>query len=298
MTAKLIDGNKALDAKLVDAKALSVLTEDRLRILRALGNESKYPAEVAKELKMQVQTAYYHFRLLNNAGLIELDEYAAKGGALAKKFKCTTDALAVVLRDKWRPLALKKKKPPDFLEPFISDGVLDAKMIIGAPEAHGKYRARGSEYSAVELAMYLGSLASFEHPLYYLDTRVKEEVLKNNLILVGGPKVNIVMEKVNAHLPIRFEDKTFDIYSTLSHKRYGEEVGILEVAENPFNKKKKMLVIAGLNQWATRVAVLALLEHEKTIAAGNHFDSGAIAKVVQGFDEKGDGIVDTVEFLE
>ena len=115
MDALLVKENKSLNATLIDEEGLAVLSIDRLKILKAVGKEPKYPAEVAKELNMQVQTAYYHFRLLNQAGLIELDGYAEKGGALAKKYKCTSDALALVLKDKWKPLALKKKKPPNKL---------------------------------------------------------------------------------------------------------------------------------------------------------------------------------------
>ncbi|MFH0923002.1 MAG: helix-turn-helix domain-containing protein, partial [Candidatus Micrarchaeota archaeon] len=85
MLAKLLHDEKTLDC-LIMKDGLEALSADRLRILRAF-NEPKYPAQVARELKMQVQTAYYHVRLLEQAGLLKKAGTEEKGGALAKKFE-------------------------------------------------------------------------------------------------------------------------------------------------------------------------------------------------------------------
>jgi hypothetical protein len=53
-----------------------------------------------------------------------------------------------------------------------------------------------------------------------------------------------------------------------------------------------------LTHFGTRVAVLSLLQKTRELEKGNFHDSSKIAKVVQGFDENGDGIVDAVEILE
>ena len=63
-------------------------------------------------------------------------------------------------------------------------------------------------------------------------------------------------------------------------------------------KGRKALFIAGSDHMGTRAAVLALLTEMDKMARGNMFDAGSLAKVVQGFDEDGDGIVDAVEILE
>ena len=301
MTAKLVEEGKALESAIVDEKALSILSEERLRILKALCREPKYPAELARELKMQVQTLYYHIRLLSEAKLVEIAEYEErKGGSLAKRYGCPAGAISVVLSEKWKPFSERSAKAvPAFLKPFISNGYLDAKIIVGSPDPHGKFRARGSELCGMELAMLLGSHASYSHPLYYLDTETQEKTKKNsNLILIGGPKVNMVTDEINSHLPIRFEEKGFGIHSTLSNKKYTENFGIIEVIESPFNMSKRILLIAGSNHSATRAAVLALNREMEKISKGNMFDGKKIAKVVQGFDEDGDGIVDAVEILE
>jgi len=296
--AKIMLESKAIDTEIVGDKALSALSEERLAILKALAKEPKYPAEIAKEIKMPAQTVYYHMHLLSDAGLIRTEAYEERGGAIAKRYSLSADAVSVILRPAWRPFAQAKAKPPAFIAPFIIGGRLDAKIILGSPDPHGKYRARGAEYCAAELAMALGQYASFAPPLYFLDTEVKEKAKHENLILVGGPKVNGVVDEVNHALPVFFEEKTFGIRSRPSGKKYEENVGIVEVTENPFNKSKKIMVAAGLNQASTRTAVLALVKEPERLSEGNAFDKKVLAHVVQGFDEDGDGIVDAVEVLE
>ncbi|OIO28530.1 hypothetical protein COX86_01665 [Candidatus Micrarchaeota archaeon CG_4_10_14_0_2_um_filter_60_11] len=294
--AELVDNGKFMEAGIVEDGALAALSRDRLRILRAFAEEPKYPAEVAKLLGIQAQTVYYHVRQLLNAGLIRLVDYEARGGALAKRFSCPHSALAVTLRSDWKPFVHEVEKTPSFLKPFVESGRLDAKIVVGSPEPHGRYRSRGSEFCAVELAAWLGRYAVFDYPLYYLDTELKDR--RQNLFLVGGPKVNTVLDEVNPKLPVRFEDKSFNVYSSVSKKTYSDPVGVVETAENPLNPRRRVFIVAGSNHDATRVAILALLRQPRRIAAGNAFDAEVTAKVVQGFDEDGDGIVDAVEFLE
>ncbi|MFH1056516.1 MAG: S-layer protein [Candidatus Micrarchaeota archaeon] len=298
MNAKLVLEDKALDAKIIREKTLKIFSEDRLRILELLSQGPKYPAEVAKELKMHLQTAYYHFNLLEKAGVIERGETEEKRGALAKKFVFNADALAVVVRENWKPFGAKRKKPPAFLEPFVKEGFINAKIVVGSPDPHGPYRGRGSELCAMELSALLGQYGSFEYPLYYLDTEVRSEVLKENLFILGGPKVNTLLEKVNKHLPIKFDEKTFDVVSKPSGKTYAENVGIIESIDSPFAEGKKILVIAGRDHHATRVGILAILKKQKELEKGNNADPKVFAKIAQGFDEDGDGIVDEVEILE
>lgn len=300
LNAKLVVDERALDAKVIEEKTLKIFSEDRLRILELLSRGPKYPAEVAKELKMHLQTAYYHFNLLEKAGVISRGNTEEKRGALAKKFVFNESALAVVVKDDWKPFASTKRKPPSFFEPFLSEGFIDAKIIVGSPDPHGPYRARGSELCAMELTAVLGQYGSFEYPLYYLDTEARERVLGENLFLLGGPKVNTVLEKVNAHLPVRFDEKTFDVVSKPSGKTYSENVGIIESVVNPFapHAHKRIFVIAGRDFHATRVGILAILKKKRDLEGGNNFDASVFAKVAQGFDEDGDGIVDEVEILE
>lgn len=296
----IVQENRAVSTRILDAPSLSLLSADRMRILQALGEEPAYPAAVARRLKMQVQTVYYHMRLLAQAGLVRFVELEEKGGATAKKFTAASPSFSVVVNPRaWHPYShTKHAKPPAFLEPFVSGGVLDAQFVLGSPEPHGKYRGRGIELAAVELAMLVGNFAAMSYPLYLLDTELREREKRGNLIAVGGPKVNTLVAELNEHLPIYFEEKSFSIHSRLSRKTYEENVGVIELIDNPFNKSKKILLAAGTTHVATRVAVLALLKERERLSEGNHFSPTQFANVVQGFDEDGDGIVDTVEVLE
>ena len=300
MQAKLVVDARAVDSLVLDEKSLGVLSEDRLKILRSLGEAPKYPAQVARELRMQVQTVYYHVRILQQAGMIRFVETEEHGGATAKKFAAAADAFSVVVNaEGFKPFgSAKLSKPPEMFAPFVTNGFLDAKFVLGSPDAHGKYRCRGLELCAMELSMFLGNFATFGYPLYYLDTELKEKVKRGNIIAVGGPKVNTFVAEINHLLPISFDEKTFTIKSSISGKSYEENVGVVETIENPLNKSKSILLVAGTNHISTRVAVLALLNERKKLEKGNRFDSTKNANVVQGFDEDGDGIVDAVEILE
>ncbi len=295
---ELINDGKTLGCITAKEDAFALLSKDRIEILRLLAKEPLYTAQIAKQVNMPVQTLYYHVRLLEEAGFIEIAEYAERAGAVAKKYRARADALALILKEDWKVSIQTKKTAPSWISPFIKNGTFNGKLVLGSPDPHGKYRARGSELCSSELGMLIGNYATFDFPLYLLDTELKTQDRKQPLILAGGPKVNMIVSEINANLPIRFDETTFDIYSNLSKKRYGEDVGVIELIENPFSKKDPLLVIGGLTHGGTRAAVLALLKKSKEIGQGNVFDPSKICKVVQGFDENGDGVIDSVEVLE
>ncbi|MBI5225873.1 helix-turn-helix domain-containing protein [Candidatus Micrarchaeota archaeon] len=285
---KLVREGRALSASLVDVSALGVLNPDRLRILQALSTP-QYAAQLSRQLKMHPQTIYYHLRLLSQQGLIHLASVEEKGGSFAKKYAASAEALALPLTE-WKPYAEAKTNVPAFFGPLIREGVLDAAMVLGSPEPHGAYRARGSEFAAIELAAFLARFAFVDYPLYYMDTQ-SVPVRGGNLVLVGGPKVNMLVHEANALLPIRFTP-SFEIHSTLSGKHYGDDVGVVQTLESPFAQGKRILMVAGGSHHSTRVAVLALMKQK------DWWDQDNLAHVVQGFDENGDGIVDAVDVLE
>lgn len=290
---------KALQCKAVEPSALGLLSEERIRILQLLAEKPYYPAELARELDMPTQTVYYHIRRLERAGFLEFTEYEERQGGIAKRYACPTESVAVVINSKgWKAMISSKKTAPKLIAPFVKNGFFNGRMIVGSPDPHGRYRARGSELSVLELAMLLGQYSTFEFPLYVLDTQLKAKDKKQNLILAGGPKVNTLVEEINDKLPIRFDKKNFEVYSTLSKKHYMENIGVVELVDNPFSKRSKILVVGGLNHHGTRAAVLALIEKMKELEKGNKHTPAVLAKVVEGFDENGDGMVDAVEILE
>ena len=130
-----------------------------------------------------------------------------------------------------------------------------------------------------------------------MDTELRDEDFQNKLILIGGPVVNKVVEKVNSHLPIKFQDG--NIKSTVSNETYPQdEIGLIVKAKNPFNKDKYILVVAGKRFSGTRAAIIAFLKDFKKITNGNIHNPSIKAKVVEGIDLDSDGIIDDVEFRE
>jgi S-layer protein (TIGR01564 family) len=139
-----------------------------------------------------------------------------------------------------------------------------------------------------------------------LDVDVKaEKEEKNNLILVGGPGTNLLAQEVNEHLPIKFNMQASEdgfLFGGLVSKRTGrvytaDVVGVVAKIVNPWDKNKRVIVLAGNKAVGTKACVLALTNYwQKTLKRYNGEET--FAKVIQGFDLDGDGKVDSIEVLE
>lgn len=291
----------SLPAKEVELKQIkaagSLLAQ---RILGFLCRKSSYPMEIAKELKENEQKVYYHIRKLEKAGLIEVIKKEAVQGAMANFYGLVEPAFVLRFNEFQETHTIEEEQPREFLEPFIENGRMDALIVVGSPDPHGPEKARSRDgYYGVDLALFFGSFLNYVDDLKVrLDTEVREEELKGNLILIGGPVVNTITGKINNKFPIRF-DENFSIFSSISKKKYhNDEVGIIVKIKNPFNDKKKVLLVAGKRYSGTRAVIIAFLKHFKEIFKGNLIDNRVFAKVVEGVDLNSDGIVDDIEILE
>lgn len=285
------ENGKGIGCKEIDQ--FKALSDDRLKILKYLGRRPAYAIEIAREIGLPPQITYYHIKVLERAGMIEFVDYEEKNGGVAKKYLAKAQSFAIVVDDDgWRETTPPSKKAPAILEPFFENGVFDGLMVVGSPDPHGKHRARASELGMLELAMLFGRYAAPVFPMYKLDTQASDGDRRKNLILAGGPKVNTFVAEVNSGLPVKFTKDNAEIYSTLAGKAYSGNIGLVERIKSPFAKGRSILVVGGLNQQGTRAAVLALVKHT------NEFKNEITARVVEGFDEDGDGLVDNVEFLE
>jgi S-layer protein (TIGR01564 family) len=139
-----------------------------------------------------------------------------------------------------------------------------------------------------------------------LDVDVKaEKDEKNNLILVGGPGTNLLTEELNEHLPIRFNMKPSEqgflfggLYSTETRRVYTTDTaGLVAKIANPWDRTKKVIVLAGNKAVGTKACVLALTNFwQKSLKEYDGEDT--FARVIEGFDLDGDGKVDSIEVLE
>lgn len=269
----------------------------RIRILRLLSSKPMYVRELAEELGINEQTAYYHVNELKRAGLVSEVGVVKRKGAVARKLSTTIDGIAVIFREE---VKYEHVRLPLFLDDLLRYN--RAVMILSNPIAHGPYRGRGTDhYLAAQLAFYIGcKYGATSELVVKLDTEVEPKDLQENLIVVGGPIANMVTDKLNEHMPIRFDgSRDHLIISKFSDKIYSsDEAGVVELIENPFNPEKTVLVIAGKRHAGTKAAFLALTLKWEELSQPNRYNRGYIAHVVGGVDADGDGILDDAEVLE
>ncbi len=297
-----------------DQKRLkAVLNKLSWRILELLGDKEMYPLEIAKKLKVHEQKVYYHIRKLAKAGAVKVVREEKKKGATAKYYKTSFPAFGVELPfgyRKVRTISIPNidKKLRRFFSPFLKDGNFDGKIVVGSPDPHGPFKARARDgHYASYLALFLGQFVELpEDFTVKLDVDVKAEKEEdNNLILVGGPGTNLITQEVNEFLPIRFNmmpsehgfllgglvsEKTGNVYTS-------DVIGVLARIVNPWDKEKRIIVIAGNKAVGTKACVIALAKFWKE-ALRNFVDEEKFATVIRGFDLDGDGKVDSIDVLE
>ncbi|MFH1623316.1 MAG: helix-turn-helix domain-containing protein [Candidatus Aenigmatarchaeota archaeon] len=303
------DGQKAYRALQLNPKKFSVLNSDLAqRILNELSKRPSCAMDIARRLKEHEQKIYYHLRRLEGSGIIMLKGTEARAGATAKIYAVSHPYLAIKIFDGESLTDVKTKiREIEFFQPFISGGRLDATIVVGSPDPHGKYGGQALDGSVgIDLALFLGTFLKTAHPNYKLDTEVTDADLRGNLIVIGGPKTNTVIDRFNHDLPVYFDPKhDFNVVSSFTKSVYsGDDIGIIVKMRNPLARSGKngangkfVLVLSGIRFKGTRAAIVALVKRMRDVQAGNAFEAG-VARVVRGIDKDADGRIDDVEFLE
>lgn len=296
------DGQKVFRTMVVDPKRMNVLNSDlSIKILSELSKKPQCAMDVARRLKQHEQKIYYHIRRLEKAGIVKLIGREERVGSFAKIYSVPSPYVTVKLFD-GEHVANVRTKPShaDFFKGFLKDGRLDATIVVGSPEPHGKYGAQAYDGSvAIDLALMLGTFVRNASPSYKLDTEMREDDMGQNLILIGGPRANSVIERLNPKMPIYFDTrKDFSIASKMSGSVYTvEEVGMVVRMRNPFDERRQILVLSGKHLTGTKAAVLAMMRHMGKLNEVEAKD-GTVARIVRGIDRDSDGKIDDVEFLE
>jgi len=291
----------------------AVLNRISWEILKLLGEKEMYPMEIAKKLKMHEQKVYYHIRRLTKAGVLEVVREERKKGAIAKYYKTPFPSFGVELPYGYRKIRTISTSGIDesmkqFLSPLIKDGVFDGKIVVGSPDPHGPFKARARDgHYASYLSLFLGQLVELpEDFAVKLDVDVKAEKEEgNNLILIGGPGTNLLTQEVNDFLPIKFNmmpSKHGFLLGGLVSEKTGtvhasDNTGLIAKIVNPWNKEKRIIVLAGNKAIGTKACVMALAKFWKK-ALKNYNGEENFATIIQGFDLDGDGKVDSIEVLE
>jgi len=276
------------------------------RILGLLTTGPRYPAEIARELKTHHQTVYYHVDRLERAGLIARVNSKSIRGGEANLFALSSDGYAVEFQVRGEPMptlqaATRSKSLGGFFREFFRNGELDSWLVVGSPLPHGATgtQARDGHY-AVQLGFALGQFVALpERFPVKLDVDVKAENLRgSNLIVVGGPRTNVISEELNPYLPLRFKQGGF--WGSIVDDKggsYNSELDCLVAKiQNPWGKGKFCIVAAGLTGGGTKAAVIGICNYADTLF--HHYNSGTYACLLRGTDRDGDGKVDSVELLK
>jgi DNA-binding transcriptional ArsR family regulator len=295
-------------------KLKMILNRLSWKILVMLSEKEMYPLEIAKKLNIHEQKVYYHIRKLAMAGAIAVVKEEEKKGAIAKYYKAVSPAFGIELPQEYKTVQRLSLVDMDeqirkFFKEFIKeDGTFDGKIVVGSPTPHGPFKtsARDGHYAS-HLTFFLGQFSKLpEEFAIKLDVDVKaEKEEKNNLILVGGPGTNLLTQELNEYLPIRFNMQPSEegfLFGGLASRKTSnvytaDAVGLIAKIVNPWDKAKRIIVLAGNKAVGTKACVLALANFwKKTLKGYNGEDT--FAKVIQGFDLDGDGKVDSTEVLE
>lgn len=296
------DGKEIAHKSIVikDTKFIDVLSNKiAMQIVNELSLEPSCARDISRRLKMHEQKAYYYFRKLEKAGIIKLDRIEDRVGGSAKIYEVIAPFVSVKLHE-GEILKLKGSiKAIDFLDPFIKDGKFNAKIIIGQQYRHGKYSATARDTAfAMDVAFFFGNLASeISFPCFKIDVNVKESDLKDNLIIIGNPKINVVSEKINDKMPIKFDTKNFNIISKRKNIYKYNFDSVVMRTKNPFDEDKEIIYIAGKRSAGAISGVVAFTKYLDEIIKKSNEDK-SFAFVVTGIDRNGDGVIDSVKFLE
>jgi len=291
------------------------LNEHAWSILKVLSKEEAYPLEIAKRLGIHEQKVYYHMRRLEKAGLIELTRTEEVKGALAKFYRTNGQAFGIELPGPYEPLPpdvprVSNKYLIDFFSPFIGTDRLEGSLVVGSPDPHGPFKSWARDgHFAIYLGMFLGSFIPMGRPDFIrLDVDVMaQNRLHENMIIIGGPGVNVVTLKLNEQIPIRLEGHTSgeapkatfgsELFSERTSRRYKEgTVGYIIRQPNPFNRENTVIIAAGIGRRGTKAAILGLTTFSSKVF---HAEVDQVfTRVVQGLDSKGNGEIDEIEVLE
>lgn len=275
------------------------------RILSLLSSGPKYPAEMARLLGAHHQTVYYHIGRLEKAGLISRVSSEHIRGGEANLFALASDGYAVEFPVRGEPFPVLKsagrsKALGRFFREFVKDGELDGWVVVGSPIQHGGAgtQARDGHY-AIQLGFALGQFVNLPSRFpVKLDVDLRaEKLLQSNMIVVGGPRNNVVAEELNPHLLLRFSQGEWGSIVDDEGKSYGSELDcIVEKIRNPWDEAKTCVIAAGITGVGTKASIIGVCNFAEVLF--KDYRGGDFAALLRGVDMDGDGKVDSVDILK
>ncbi len=270
------------------AKEVKIFGEKELKILKKLSEKEYSLSELSKELNIYPQLlSYYINKKLKD--FIEVKKVENK--VVYKAYK----AYVVLINEK-EDFTMETYAKKD-LEPFVKDKTLNSLIVVGAPFPHGPFSASARDIHYVGFLMsYLGKFFDKSKYTEYikLDTDViKENLLKENLIVLGGPVTNMVTYKLNTVMKIRFlQEYNWDLYSEFTDRRYSDEyTGLVANIKNPWDQDKRIIVLAGKRAIGTKLAIKYFIQEKLDLSKDFYI-------IIQGIDLDGDGFPEKIKEIE
>lgn len=299
-------GQVSYPSVLVQPEKLATLNSKlAMRIIIELSKKPGCAMDVARGIKQHEQKVYYHIKRLEKAGILKRAGTEKRYGMIANMYVPVSPVIAAKLYEGGSSV-VAGARPSDpnmarFFHPFIEAGKLNARIIVGDPYPHGRYdKPAKSPVHMFDLAMLIGRLTEAQTlTAYKLDVNVRESDLKENLILIGSSKENAVVEKINEHMPIYFDQSNeWAVVSKTTKRAYDDpRTGVIVKCDNPFAPGKKILLLAGVATRGMQSVSIAITQHMEHLMEGVQ-NPDSMFRVVEGFDSEGNNIIDSVKFLE
>lgn len=293
------DNEEMVESEGLDVKKIKALNDPtRIEILKSLGEEPSYPAELSKKLDIPKQKTYYHFKKLEESGLIKEVDQMKKSGGLATIYEPVKPAMHLDVGGEGKKTSFKPMDAEieSFLEPLVKDGKLNGKIVVGSPDEHGPDQVRARDgHLAGEVSLKLGNYAKQGKKTVMLDTEiVRSESFDQNMLLIGGILTNTVARKFNEAFPARFEGESFPYrkLKTENNEYTDPKIGVIAKTENPESEGDYIYLVAGIRNKGTEAAVRAFKDLEHL------FEEGQSYTVLRGKDMDGDGEIDEYEIME
>ncbi|MFB6145718.1 MAG: S-layer protein [Candidatus Nanohaloarchaea archaeon] len=298
------DGKKPekVDAKSLGTEKLKAIDDPtRMKIMKLLSKKPGYPSQIASELDISKQQAYYHFEKLKEVGLLEKVREEKRSGGLATFYRPVAGGFVVDLEVEGEKLPAlgQSSATTDFLSPLVENGELNGLIVVGSPDQHGPDQVRARDgHLATEIGLKLGNYAFSDDIATSLDTEVtRDSRFDENMLLLGGVLTNTVTKKFNDDLPVRFEGEEFPYREIRTPEgSYSEDsIGVIVKAEHSGKEGKSIFVVAGVRNKGTEAAVRAFKNLEDLTG---DYSEGDFYAVVRGLDMNGDGKIDDYEVVE
>jgi hypothetical protein len=277
-------------------------------IMEILSQKPMYPAQIAKELRIHEQSAYYYIRKLIGIGAVKEKAISHIRGGTARLFEPSSPSFGIEMNWGERQFDTSPNVTKNYIyaQRFFAEYTLNRSfnglIVVGAPDPHGPYKSSAKDgHYAVQLAFFLGTLCNGPSDFVVkLDVNTKAERImdERNLICVGGPGTNIITAEVNKYLPINFNEKNFWLGLVDSHGKVynADNQGLIAKIKNPYDNKRNVIIVAGVRSVGTKSAIIGLTNYSQEIL--KTYDSQEKwALVVQGFDMNADGKIDHVDIV-